>query len=180
MALVIPNVHVAGTPVVADDVNDNMDAIEAYVNGDLVLAADHATDITGRLASKLTDPVSLTSNSATFTTVADIAGFAITFTAIANRMYKLEVIAHASSSVAGDWIGLHLATNAGTTIQMAKHEIAVANEEQTFNIVAFVTPGAGSATYKVRGERLSGTGNGIVEAAATYPAVISVQDFGID
>lgn len=180
MALTIPNSFVAATPIEADPMNDNFDAIETYVNSSLVETADHDTDLLGKLSGKPTDPVQLTANSATFTALADIAGFSITFTAVANRMYKIEVFANVSSSVAGDWAALRLRTSGGSQIQSCQCELPVINEEQTLNMVAFVTPGAGSVTYKVSGERLSGTGNIMVEASATMPAIISVQDFGAD
>lgn len=180
MALALTYDFVANTPAQAAQVNANFSAIESYINGTMYTAADTDTLLAGRLANKLVDPTQLTANSATFTTITDIAGFTITFTALAARMYKLEMCAHVSSSVAGDWVALRLRTNAGTTIQSAACEVPVINEEQTLNLVAFVTPGAGAVTYKISGERLSGTGNCMVEAAATYPAILSVQDFGAD
>jgi hypothetical protein len=179
MALTVPNVLVAGTPGVADDVNENFDAVEAYVNG-LVTTTDNTTLLLGKLSNKLVDPTLLTANSATFTTIVDISGYTITFTALANRMYKLEMYCHVSSSIAGDYVKMHIRTNAGTTIGAGLLELPVVNEEQTISAVAFVTPGAGAVTYKVSGERISGTGSLMVESSATVPSILSVQDFGAD
>lgn len=178
MALAIPETLVAGTLVEADPLNDNFDAIESYVNSTLV----STTDLTSTLAEYSKGYIThdeLNADSATFTTLADISGFSVTFTGEASRRYKLTLHAHIETSVAGDYARLIIATNAGTVIGDCKRELPVINESQGVSVVVIVQPGAGSVTYKVQGERITGTGNIKIDASATSLATLLVEDIGL-
>lgn len=114
----------------------------------------------------------------TFTTLADVTGLSVTFTAAASRYYKISVHGLLRSSVANDVAQLVIANAANTTLNVG--QVVCANT--TFAVgapVSFVAqPAAGSVTYKVRCVRSSGTGTVTLDAAATYPAFILVEDIG--
>lgn len=178
MALAIPNTLVAGTLGEADDLNDNFDAIESYVNSTLVATSDLTSTLAEYAKGYITHD-ELNADSATFTTIADITGFSVTFTGEASRRYRLTLHAHIESSVAGDYARLTISTSGGTVIADGKRELPVINESQEITVVAIVQPGAGSVTYKVQGERLTGTGNVKIDASATSLAMLLVEDIGL-
>lgn len=178
MALAIPVTLAAGTLVEAGDLNDNFDAIETYVNSTLITSSD-VTSALAEYAKGYITHDELNADSAVFTTIADISGFSVTFTGEASRRYKLSLHAHIESSVAGDYARLTISTSGGTVVADGKRELPVINESQEISIFAIVQPGAGSVTYKVQGERISGTGNVKIDASATSLAVLLVEDIGL-
>jgi hypothetical protein len=172
MPLAVSNTFVQDTPIISADMNENFDDVETYANT-LVTVTDLADLPFGYITQ-----TALTANSATFTSIADISGFSATWTATSTRRYKLSLHGHISSSVAGDWARLAI-TDASNVVQVdSKCELPVINEEQSVDAFVVVSGITGSVTYKVRGERLSGTGNIMVEAAATSPAILLVEDIG--
>lgn len=177
MSATIPNTFSAGTAAEAAEVNENFQYIEDYFNNTVYTQADVDSLVAGFSKGRITS-ASLTSDSATFTTIADITSYTVTFTAEASRYYRLAIKAHIESSVAGDYARLAITTDGDTVLNDCKRELPVANESQSIECWVIVQPGAGSVTYKVRGERVSGTGNVKVDAAATSPALFLVEDLG--
>lgn len=177
MPLALTYTFAVNTPAEAAEVNANFDAIESYINGTLITAADVATLLAAEPKGYIAQ-TSLTADSAVFTTIADITSYSVTFTGEASRRYLIMLKAHIESSVAGDYARLTISTNAGTVLNDCKRELPVINESQSVETWTVVTPGAGSVTYKVQGERLSGTGNVKVDASATSPALLLVTDLG--
>lgn len=113
------------------------------------------------------------------TTVVDITGLSVTFTAIAGRRYRVSLRALAFSSSAGDVAQVQLRDGGGTVLQLAQIPLPVAN----FGFIAhcdYVTNSwSGSVTVKAAALRNSGSGTITFEAGATYPAYILVEDIGV-
>jgi hypothetical protein len=121
---------------------------------------------------------SITATSAVFTTLADIAGLSVTFTAVANRRYKISASGFIASTVANDTGRLSITDGANAQQQAGNVPLPVANTGYAMGFFVVVTPSAGSVTYKIRGERQAGTGNLTISAGATLPATILIEDIG--
>jgi hypothetical protein len=118
-------------------------------------------------------------NTATSATIVDIAGLAVTFTAVAGRRYKVTVHAGISSTVANDR-GLIYIREGTTNLGFYQGgQLVTAASTYTHDFTAVVVnPSAGAHTYKVSHSRLSGTGTLTMTASATGPAFIIVEDIG--
>jgi hypothetical protein len=120
---------------------------------------------------------SITSNSSAFTTIADVSGLTVTFTALADRLYVVYFTG-AVMSTAVDRIDLQI-TNGSNTVQRETFTDTVANTPVGMDFATDpLEPGAGSITYKIRAERAAGSGTCTVQAAATNRATITVMDVG--
>lgn len=119
-----------------------------------------------------------TTDAGPFTVVTDIAGLSITFTAIAGRRYRVHAELYMESTSSGDVGNLALTTGASVQVNSAQVLLTPSATPLTVACTAFVVPGAGSATYKVRTSRFSGAGNLMVRAGVTYPSFISIEDVG--
>lgn len=117
------------------------------------------------------------SNQGSITTGSDVTGLSITFTAVANRKYKISTQGMMLSSSANDifnWI-----INAGGSDIMLKSFIIPSTSFGVFTGCETVhTPSAGSITYKVRAARNSGSSTGTVVAGSGYEAILIVEDIG--
>jgi len=142
------------TTLTVADAND-------YMRGGLVMA----------YASKTTTE--------TFTTLADVTGLSLTFTAIASRLYKISVYGLLRSSVTTDVAQLLIADGSNNTISVSQVITGNSSFGVTATCFALVTPAAGSVTYKARCVRSSGTGIVTLDCAATYPAYIIAEDVGL-
>lgn len=122
--------------------------------------------------------VSLTSLSQTgITTLTDITGATLTFTAVANRRYC--VWAH----------GYHNSTNAGATINQVLREGSVTLQQSTAasggaavgafcQTIYISTFSAGSHTLKLSCALQAGTGSISAEGGATFPYQFAIVDLG--
>lgn len=121
----------------------------------------------------------ITTGSATFTTVADITGLSVTWTAYSNRIYELEFVGNVTSSVAADEAFMTITDAANAAIAGTFSDMpGVAGRRYPCVVKARLTGVSGSVTYKVRGSRNTGTGNLQVIAAAGRPAIFWVKDIG--
>lgn len=113
------------------------------------------------------------------TTVVDITGLSVTFTAVAGRRYRVTLQALVFSSVANDIVQIQIRDGSGTVLNLSQ----VLAPSTTFGVSAacqFVTNGwSGSTTVKAAALRNSGTGSVTFDAGATYPAYILVEDIGV-
>lgn len=111
------------------------------------------------------------------TAVTDVTGASVTFTAVANRLYKVTVQTMVGSTVATDSINVQV-TNSANTIQTGGYFQTGRGEQQTVQFSTNpLSPSAGSATYKVRVARLAGTGT-ISVFGTTTATLIIVEDIG--
>jgi hypothetical protein len=100
-------------------------------------------------------PSSATSNT---TTVQDIAGGSITFTAVAHRRYKLHAECNISGTVTGDVASLIVNDGSGDLFTNRGQVLAGATAAMTVVCEAFSTPGAGAVTMKCRKANAAGAG----------------------
>lgn len=120
----------------------------------------------------------ITAISGTFTTIADIAGLTVTYPFLAGRKYRLSAYGLIRSSVADDTVRIAITDGSNFVQAYGQANIHTASNDVSVFAVKRVIPGAGTFTYKVRGERASGTGNGQVNAGSSFPAFIMVEDIG--
>lgn len=143
-----------------------------FTAGDVLTAADMNLLPAGEVGS-----ASITS-STTFTTLQDISGLSVTFTALASRRYRVTAHGLLRSTVTTDIAQLLIADASSTTISVGQVACVSTTFAVSCSVMAIVTPSAGSCTYKVRGVRSSGSGTITLDCASTYPAYIVVEDIG--
>jgi hypothetical protein len=118
----------------------------------------------------------ITADSATFTTTTDITGLSVAVTVVTGRKYEVTGHAVMSSSVSTDNTGI-VCRIGSTTYGRFGHAV-VNNGFVAHGSVRFTGLAAGATTFKVTGERFTGSGNCQVLAGAAYPAFIMVEDIG--
>src|SRR5581483_9589542 len=105
----------------------------------------------------------------------NIAGLTATVTVPANR--RLKVTAHVGNYSGGgadiyDWKILE-----GATV-LADSAISSPGSGEASTVTALLTPAAGAHTYKVTSNHVTGATAGQVNASATQPAFLLVEDIG--
>jgi hypothetical protein len=93
------------------------------------------------------------------------------------RRIRITVSVEVESSVANDLAEMRIKEST-TQLQRGRLVCDTANQGQTIQRSAVLTPSAGSHTYKATLLRASGTGNIQSTAALTLPAFILVEDIG--
>jgi hypothetical protein len=143
--------------------------------GDVLTAANVNLLPRGRVAY-----AQVTANQTPFTTVADVTGLTVTFTAVSGRNYRTTVFLELTDTVAGDLIIAYLTTGANTQLVrspfVAYGVSTAASSALSFSFNSSTL--SGSTTHKVRLERNVGTGTVGTVASATSPAYIMVEDLG--
>jgi hypothetical protein len=145
----------------------------AFVAGDVLTAQEcnnFPFGVVG-LASYTTANVTVT------TTLADVTGTNVTFTALANRVYKFSVLCSGLKNTSATWTGLFL-TNSGNGVY-AQVYATPGSAGQYFNLsfpcyLSGFTPG--SITVKLRAQCQTDTATLI--AGPTNPLQLMVEDMG--
>lgn len=111
------------------------------------------------------------------TTVTDISGLSITFTAVSGRRYRItgQALISKASGSAGDTINLYIRDGSGTQIAL-NQQTASGTYPYTLTVGVTTAPSAGSTTYKLSFNNSAGTS--AVSASSTNPAWILVEDIG--
>ena len=114
------------------------------------------------------------------TTVTGVAGLAATVTVAANRRIRVSFYGSILSTVAGDRGSVVLRDNTGgTNIGVAQSAaLPTANSSVGNSVSAVVMPAAGTITYSVAIQRVSGTGAVSTYGATGFPAQLIVEDIG--
>jgi hypothetical protein len=122
----------------------------------------------------------ITANQGSITTITDVTGLSVTWTAVAGRVYEVTVQALILSSVADDICQLAI-TNAANTIQSwgAVSSRSPSAFGESVGCTKRVTGLSGAITWKARAARQAGTGNVTVIGDVTVPAFIKVVDMGV-
>jgi hypothetical protein len=110
------------------------------------------------------------------TTIGDLTGMSVTFTALANRVYKFSVLATGQKLTAQGWTGLFL-TNAGNTVYAAAYATAPANGYHNLSYSSYLsgfTPG--SITVKLRASTENNTSS--ILASTSDKLQLIVEDMG--
>jgi hypothetical protein len=121
---------------------------------------------------------SKTANQTTITTIVDVSGLSVTFTATASRLYKIEAQGLMFSSAADNLCQLTIADSANAVVATAATMSRSTTLGTTIRATGFLSGISGSVTYKVRAARLSGAGNLTFVASATSPGLLWVEDVG--
>lgn len=122
--------------------------------------------------------VSLTSlNQTGITTITDITGASITFTAVANRLYKVWAHGYHNTSAANVTVNQVL-REGSTTLQQSLASSVIATSGTFCQTIYVSTFSAGSHTLKVSCTLSSGTGTITAEGGSTYPYQFAVEDIG--
>jgi hypothetical protein len=111
------------------------------------------------------------------TTIADITGLSVTFTAVTNRLYRVEGICIFDSTIAGDAVALIIRDGSNTIQNLAITTLEIATQDYT-SYVSTVITGSGSTTMKLAAQRQLGTGTITALAGGVFPAHILVTDIG--
>jgi hypothetical protein len=103
------------------------------------------------------------------TTVTDLAGLSITFTAVAGRRYKItaQALLVKSTGAASDSMNIYIRDAAGTPIATSQVMCYGVGITHTLSIGVSTVPGAGAVTYKLS-----------FNTSSTNPAWILVEDIG--
>ena len=147
--------------------------VSAFTAGDVLTAANMNLLPRGEMgyAQRTTDQGGIT-------TVTDVTSLSVTWTAVSSRRYKITAQAGLLSSVLDDVASIWI-TDAANAKQATAYVLVrtVSFGVQT-NTSKIVTGLSGSTTWKVRAERIAGTGSISVVSGATFPSFILVEDIG--
>lgn len=115
---------------------------------------------------------------AAVTAEVDLTGMSVTFTAIANRYYKISAYMYAFPTVANAVAQVAIKQGA-TTLQTILNSTGPATAGTTLNGYVLKTFAAGSVTLKLSGALAAGSSGSITfNAGATLPVSILVEDVG--
>lgn len=153
-----------------------MTAQKTWTAGDVLTAADMNTYARG---GQEMGYAQITADQTGITTVADVTGLSVTWTAISSRVYLLTANVSVTSSVADDRLGVYISDSGGTQkAARFSNGIRIATRELGMIVQYRVTGLTGSVTYKVRAERTAGTGTMTVFGSASSASFFHVQDVG--
>jgi hypothetical protein len=112
------------------------------------------------------------------TTAVDLTGATVTWTAIANRNYKITYQTYATCTVANT-AGTVTLNNGATILQYATTNLINSSSGATINGLYIGTFSAGSVTLKLVGSLgAGGTGTVFFQSVATLPTFLLVEDIG--
>ncbi len=191
----------AGTPAVADNVDQNFADIVNWINTNAVhldgsktfssIPSGPASDPTsdnqfarkayvdaGARGTVAGGYVQITAPQGGITSTVDVTGLSITFTAVAGRRYRVHGSMYLTSSVTGDLASLQITDGSNNQLQSTQEYMAGSGKDTRADVTCIVVPGAGSKTYKIRANRASGTGTVQVTAGATFPGFLLIEDIG--
>jgi hypothetical protein len=111
------------------------------------------------------------------TTIADLTGMSVTFTALANRVYKFSILATGFKNTSATWTGVYLTNNANTIYASAYATPGSAGQYMNLSYSAYLsgfTPG--SITVKLRSNCSTDTASLLADSQA--PLQLFVEDMG--
>ena len=118
-----------------------------------------------------------TSNLTGITALQDLTGLSVAVVVGTSRRIRITAHVNLSATVANDSAAVVI-REGSTTLREAATVLPVASRPQTVTCQVIVTPSSGAHTYKLSAQRDAGSGTVSVEAAATRPAFILVEDLG--
>lgn len=197
----VTNNFTAGTPAVADDVDTNFADLVTWLNTNAV-HLDGSKAFTGIPSGPASDPstanqltrkayvdsvvggrgvvatATKTSQQGSITSVTDVTSLSVTFTAVTGRRYRLSFQGQVYSSGSGDTVQVQI-TDSTNAVQNFGIALANSGYSKSIRVDAYVTPSAGSVTYKVRALRHTGSGTVGIDCGSTYPAFLVAEDVGV-
>ena len=145
------------------------DRVLAYDGANWYPPSNTAWGIVGR-ASK-------TADQSINTGLADITGLSVTWTAVSSRLYKISFHAIARTSGAGNIYISAIITDSSNTVKQYSRGGATTTDLR-FGLDCFLYESglSGSQTRKIRADCSASTA--VIEAGASYPAQLIVEDIG--
>jgi hypothetical protein len=120
----------------------------------------------------------ITADQSGITSLADITGLSQAVTVNSDRRIKITVHGRIQTTSATDRNSVVI-REGSTQLQVVYDAIPDSvNPSEAFEGSVILTPSAGSHTYKVSAQRVTGTGTVTFGAAATAPAFILIEDIG--
>jgi len=114
------------------------------------------------------------------TTVTDITGLTVTWTAVANRLYRISAYSLILGNVVDDEAYMDITDGSNAVQQRASDSLGgTAPTARAFAPVVTQTGLSGSVTRKIRVTRQAGSGAVQVAADGVHPAWIMVEDLGL-
>lgn len=122
----------------------------------------------------------ITASSSTFTgTSVSITSLTLTFTPTASRIYRVAYDVLVQSTVANDSVRVFITDGSGTGLTFADVQCTAANGNMALSrSILMRSPAAVSTTWKIMAQRIGGSGNCIIAAAANTPAYMVIEDLG--
>lgn len=119
-----------------------------------------------------------TANQTGITTETSLTGLSVTVTVAAgSRRIRVSFVGLFFDTVSGDQYQVNIKEGA-TVLQQAIDQAPAANFQKTLTSAVVLVPAAGSHTYNLTLQRITGTGTSALFANATAPAYILVEDIG--
>ena len=118
----------------------------------------------------------VTANQAGITAAADLTGLSVTVTVAAGRRIRITSDTYFTHSLSAGNIFTYI-NEGGTQLTQRDKVQPTAGVGAPHHLEVVLTPSAGEHTYKLRASTPSGTAE--LQAAATYPSFILVEDIGV-
>lgn len=121
----------------------------------------------------------VTADQGSITTVVDLTGLTITFTAVTGRRYRVLAFADFTSDTANDIPRLILADGSNAILKTGRNTVPAASN-QISNSLGYANNAniSGSTTWKLRAVRNAGASTVTMKAASDNPAFILIEDIG--
>lgn len=147
-----------------------------FVSGAILTAAQQNQFPRGLM----TAPVKNTTTQGSVSTEVALTSMTLTFTAVANRIYKFtwfEPNIDAAAGVSSSLIGRVRLTNiSGTVLGLGYLNTGLGANAVFLSVTGYFTPSAGTTTIICTAA--SSPANGSLNRASTYPAIFMVEDIG--
>ena len=117
-----------------------------------------------------------TANSSITTSTTDITGATLTFTAVANRLYRASFTCDYSNTNAGALSGFYFTDSANASIQNIANTISTASGFAQATLIHLFTTTAGSVTRKMRTD--VSVGGGSIRGTAGNVYTFMIEDMG--
>jgi hypothetical protein len=134
------------------------------------------TNVGWPFALGLLDEATKTTQQTSISSETDITGLSVTWTAAANRKYKIALTMRMTQQTGSGTVTTRITDSSDNSINAGVH-FHVTNYQHTHTFFATVTGVSGSVTYKARASTTSNTVN--QEGSATAPAWMIVEDVGL-
>lgn len=112
------------------------------------------------------------------TTIADLTGLSVTFTALALRRYLILAQVNFRQISASGLVIVQIVRGTSTVLNSALMNLSAASEYGTLSCMYAEVPGAGSTTYKLRASTSAGTLTINPNGSSDYLSTIRVIDIG--
>lgn len=149
-------------------------ALLALADADALAALDRLGTVSGGYVAATTDQGSIGSSDV------DLTSLTITFTALANRRYRISGCTNPQVAATGGYARLRITDGSNTQIAEATTApVSPTGNATSLPIDTIVVPGAGSKTYKLRmstGDIVAALTN---KASATKPSWLLITDIGL-